>query len=319
MKWRRLGRIFDPEQFNLIEGQCGYAQSPQALVCDGFVRIYFSTRVRDSHGMFVSHVAYVDFDPGLGRIIDHSRGPVIRLGPLGSFDEHGIFPMNVLRVGDEIHAFTTGWSRRRSVAVDAAIGWARSHDGGRTFEKFGEGPILAASLDQPFLVGDAFVAHFDDRFHMWYIHGTKWIQASPEQQPDRVYKIAHASSADCIDWTRSSRPLVADRLGADECQALPTVVRLGDRYHMWFCYRHATDFRTNPARGYRIGHASSADMVSWQRDDDEGGLAPSPDGWDSEMLCYPHAFHHAGRLYLLYNGNEFGRFGFGLAVLEQGS
>lgn len=318
MKWRRLGRIFDPADVELLDGQCGYAQSPQALVCDGFVRIYFSTRTRDRHGMFVSHVAFVDFDWGLTRIVDHSRGPVIRLGQLGSFDEHGIFPMNVLKVGADIHAFTTGWSRRQSVAVDAAIGWARSFDGGRSFEKFGAGPIMAASLDQPFLVGDAFVARFDDAFHMWYIHGTRWLEHLPGEQPDRVYKIAHARSIDCVDWVRSTQQQIADRLDGDECQALPTVVRHDNRYHMWFCYRHATDFRSNPARGYRIGHASSDDLVSWQRNDEEAGLTPSPDGWDSEMLCYPHVFHHAGKLYMLYNGNEFGRYGFGLAVLESG-
>ena len=34
------------------------------------------------------------------------------------------------------------------------------------------------------------------------------------------------------------------------------------------------------------------------------------------MLCYPHAFELRGKVYLLYNGNEFGRYGFGLAVLE---
>jgi hypothetical protein len=34
------------------------------------------------------------------------------------------------------------------------------------------------------------------------------------------------------------------------------------------------------------------------------------------MLCYPNLFQRDGQTYLLYNGNEFGRHGFGIAVLE---
>jgi hypothetical protein len=34
------------------------------------------------------------------------------------------------------------------------------------------------------------------------------------------------------------------------------------------------------------------------------------------MLCYPHVFRCEGRVYMLYNGNAFGRDGFGVAVLE---
>ena len=37
-----------------------------------------------------------------------------------------------------------------------------------------------------------------------------------------------------------------DSLGQIECQALPTVAWINDRWHMYFCYRYATDFRTNP-------------------------------------------------------------------------
>jgi hypothetical protein len=33
------------------------------------------------------------------------------------------------------------------------------------------------------------------------------------------------------------------------------------------------------------------------------------------MQCYPHVFECDGKVYLLYNGNEFGRYGFGLAEL----
>ena len=34
------------------------------------------------------------------------------------------------------------------------------------------------------------------------------------------------------------------------------------------------------------------------------------------MMCYPFLFSDENKHYLLYNGNDFGRFGFGLAVLE---
>jgi hypothetical protein len=196
------------------------------------------------------------------------------------------------------------------------VGLATSSDNGATFAKPFAGPVLTASPDEPFLVGDAFVAQFSGEFHMWYIHGTKWIPQPAGKAPDRVYKIAHARSDDGIAWRKSNRRLIADCLGADECQALPTVVRFGDGYHMWFCFRYATDFRSNPLRGYRIGYAFSEDLETWRRDDGNAGIEPADTEWDSEMLCYPHVFHHSGSLYMLYNGNEFGRHGFGLAVLE---
>ena len=43
----------------------------------------------------------------------------------------------------------------------------------------------------------------------------------------------------------------------------------------------------------------------------------SPNGWDSEMICYPYVFDHGSNRYMLYNGNGYGKTGFGLAVLEQ--
>jgi hypothetical protein len=35
------------------------------------------------------------------------------------------------------------------------------------------------------------------------------------------------------------------------------------------------------------------------------------------MLCYPAVFDCMGQRYLFYNGNGYGRTGFGLAVLEE--
>lgn len=318
MKWVKKGKIFDPTEHSLPSGCTQYAQAPQALVFDDFVRIYFSTRSVDINGKYLSHIAFVDMTVDLRQVIGVSTRPVIALGSLGSFDEHGIFPMSVMRHGDAIYSYTCGWSRRVSVSVDTAIGLAISRDNGLTFQRIGDGPVLSASLHEPCLVGDGFVKVIDGVFHMWYIFGTGWKRYAPNIAPDRTYKIGHATSQNGMDWVKEeARQIIPDRLGADESQALPTVIGIDGRHHMFFCYRESFDFRQANGRGYRIGHAWSDDMVNWTRADESLPLEGTPNEWDSDMQCYPHVFGCRGKVYLLYNGNEFGRYGFGLAELSK--
>lgn len=317
MKWSKLGKIFDPTEHRLPNNCFEFAQSPQTLVMDDRVRVYFSTRVRDSVGKYLSYIAFVDFDKNMQDIIGISKHTVIELGGLGCFDEHGIFPVNVVRDGDRVLAYTTGWNRKVSVSADASIGLAISHDDGLTFQKYGKGPVLSASLHEPFLIGDAFVALYGGLYHMWYIRGTKWKKAVESDPPDRVYKIAHATSEDGINWLRDGRQIITDKLNVDECQALPTVFKRDGMHHMYFCYRQAHGFRKQSNNSYRIGYAYSSDLVNWERDDSKAGIDVSDDGWDAQMQCYPHTFELDRKVFMLYNGNEFGRSGFGLAVLDE--
>lgn len=318
MRWRKLGRIFDPTHHRLPNGCVQFAQSPQALVFDDFVRIYFSTRAVDPlNGKYLSHVAFADFAKNLRDVRRVAAKAVIELGGLGCFDEHGIFPLNVVRHGDVVYGYTCGWSRRVAVSVETAIGLAVSRDDGLSFQRIGDGPVLAASLHEPCLVGDAFVRVDDGIWHMWYIFGTEWRRYDAHSAPDRTYKIGHATSTDGVHWDKEeARQIVSDVLGPDESQALPTVVTIDGIHHMFFCYRPSYDFRTARGRGYRIGHAVSRDLANWTRDDASLALVGTPGDWDGDMQCYPHAFECDGRVLLLYNGNEFGRHGFGLAELE---
>lgn len=317
MKWKKLGKIFDPTNYRLVSNCFDYAQSPQALVYDDYIRIYFSTRERDSTGKYLSHIAFVDMDKDLAKVLQVSTAPVIGLGGLGCYDEHGIFPLNVLRVQDKILGYIGGWNRRVSVSIDGAIGLAVSRDNGLTFARIGDGPVLASSLNEPFLVGDPFVLLIDDIYHMWYIYGKEWINNPDNDVNERIYKIGHARSTDGIIWTKDNRQLVDDRLNDRECQALPTVIQLGAKYHMIFCYREVFNFRQNRESGYRLGYAVSTDLENWVRDDRRVGIDVSDEGWDSDMQCYPHMFQSDGRIYLLYNGNSFGKSGFGAAILEE--
>ena len=85
---------------------------------------------------------------------------------------------------------------------------------------------------------------------------------------------------------------------------------------MWFSYRFNLGYREKN-RGYRIGYAYSEDLHNWTRKDEFAGIDMSEDGWDSESISYPFVFRLDGKVYMLYQGNEIGKNGFGLAQLAK--
>lgn len=306
MIWQDNGQIFSTKEYGI-----SFAKSPQALVFDDFIRIYFSACKPDG-AKLISYVCYIDYNIKQNKVLNFSD-KVIDDGLLGCFDEHGIFPFSPVRIDNEIFAYTSGMSRRVSVSVDTGIGLAVSKDNGKTFKRMGNGPVLTSSLHEPFLVMDGFVKKYDNTLHMWYIFGEKWKIFEGNAYPERVYKIGHAMSNDGINWQKTNKQIIKSKY-EDEAQALPTVAKFNDKYHMMFCTRDANDFRTNHARSYKLGYATSNDLKNWQRND---SLAFASSGkWASEMACYPNLFEFEKKLYLLYNGNEFGKHGFGLAQLK---
>ena len=142
--------------------------------------------------------------------------------------------------------------------------------------------------------------------------------SSPGLVADRVepvYKIRMATSHDGIHWTKLNKDLIESRIEEDEAQASPDVFYANGTYHMFFCYRYSSHYR-GKENGYRIGYASSSNLIDWIRDDSKAGIDVSDEGWDAEMVSYPHVFELDGKTYLAYLGDQVGRYGFGLAVLD---
>lgn len=317
MQWRKHGIIFDPQGYDLVDGCTDFAKSPQAIVHDDFVRVYFTSQKKTNDGKWLSCPQYVDFSRDFKTILSIAQKPIMEQGALGQFDEHGIFPIHVVQHDSRTLAYTSGWSRRTSVSVDMAIGLAESFDNGQTFERYGAGgPIMTATHNEPCMVCDGFVIHHDNIYNMFYIYGSEWKKYEHSNQPERIYKITRAISQDGVHWDRDGINFIPDKL-RDECQALPTVIKHKELFHMYFCYRGAFDFRNNKDNAYRLGYAYSKDLINWTRDDDLGGIRRSKEGWDSQMMCYPNVFKCGNKIYMLYNGNEFGRHGFGLAELTE--
>lgn len=313
--WKKLGRAFVPQEVQGRPWLKEFAQAPSTLVFDDFVRVYFSCRPNaDANGQYVSHSAYVDLDRGnLFQVLRVSEQPILPLGGLGEFDEFGTYPVSVIRDGTRVRAYYAGWTRCESVPFNTGIGVAESHDGGQTFVKLGTGPVLPYTPDEPFVLSGPKVRRFENQWVLWYIAGRRWKVV--DGRPEPVYKIRMARSDDGLTWHKLNRDLIDSRIEEDEAQASPDVFFANGKYHMFFCYRYSGQFRSKD-KGYRIGYASSTDMLHWVRDDSKAGIDVSDEGWDAEMISYPHVFALDGKTYLAYLGDQVGRHGFGLAELQ---
>lgn len=315
-KWNKLGKVFDPRYRKGLDWLDEYAQAPATLIFDDFVRVYFSCRPkRDENGQFVSYSAYVDLDrKNLFKIVNIAKKPILELGKKGCFDEFGTYPVSVMRRDDEMWVYYAGWTRCSSVPFNVGIGFAKSKDGGETFQRLGDGPILPYTPDEPFTISGPKVREFNDKLYLFYVAGNKWL--SIEGRSEISHRIRVATSDDGITWTKHNKDLIPNFWDENESQASPDVFFANGKYHMFFCGWVPSKFRETKNR--KIGYASSEDLITWTRDDSKAGIdiSEGADDFDNAMVAYPHVFELDGKTYMLYLGNEVGRYGFGLAELE---
>jgi predicted GH43/DUF377 family glycosyl hydrolase len=310
MNWVKQGLIFEPG--GMHGWMNSHAQIPTVFVMADRFRVYFATRPRND----LTLTTFVDLDKQDPKkvLYVHDR-PVLETGRYGMFDGHGIMPNHVMRMGDEVWLYYVGWYRGSTIPYHNAIGLAVSRDEGVTFEKMFEAPVLDRTPTEPFSMGSIYVLEEGGLYHMFYTYVFDWLVVNGKQEP--IYHIRHATSSDGVSWTKTGRVII-DQKHPGEAIARPSIIRKGGRWHMWFCYRGSEDFRGG-ADSYRIGYASSENLLDWHRDDSRAGIDVSESGWDSEMVTYPCIVEDGGRHIMFYNGNRFGTTGFGYAIGSEGA
>lgn len=311
MRWTKKGLIHAPD------GRFGWNRTHAAVptidVVDERVwRIYYAARDADNR----SRASYIEVEAGRPeRILHEHPEPILPLGKLGTFDDCGIMPSWIVSVDPVTrYLYYIGWTTRVTVPYHNSIGLALSHDGGRTFTKLGEGPLFGPTLTEPYFTGTSCVLLDRGVWKNWYMSCTKWEQHAGRMEP--FYHLKCAESVDGIHWRRDGQVAIDLKPGEAGIARASVLIEHG-RYRMWYAHRDLTDYRSDRQHSYRIGYAESSDGKCWERKDGEVGIDVSADGWDAEMLCYPQIFTAGGRKYLLYNGNGFGRSGFGYATLDE--
>ena len=299
MKWNKLGLLYQAPSINSYLDS--HAANPLALhLKDDLFRVFFSGRNIEQK----SSVGYVDINIHTQEIFDVCTECSFKFSPdPDSFYSHGVSIGNIYDMGSRSYVLFMAWQIRGNSHWRGDIGQLELGKNKKSFTLAMDQPFLTKDAEDPVSLSYPCVILDDDNYKMWYGSTISWDSPNGEM----IHVIKYATSLDGLTWHKHGLAIPYE-LGVAQAFSRPSVIKDNFGYHMWF------SFRSGSGETYRIGYAHSRDSINWERRD--SGINISESGWDSEMICYPFVFDHKGRRYMLYNGNDFGKTGFGLAILE---
>ena len=312
-KWKKLGLIFDPtDRYDWMQT---HAQLPITIpivngrynksVSTDFFRIYFATRDDEQR----SQIGFIDIDiNNPTKILNIPKEPILKYGEMGYFDEHGVYPSSIIEAHGKLYMYYIGWNKGAEYPMFyASIGLAISEDGGNTFKKYSKAPIMSRSEYDPWMVTAPFVNKDQDIYKMYYVSGLSW-KINTQNKLTSKYHVKYAYSKDGINWLRDGKISIDFKNNIETNISKVYSEKINDIYKVWFSFVDE--------KSYKIGYGESTDGITFKRKDEEiSFIKDSSIIFDTEMQCYPYLFRVNEKTYMLYNGDNFGEMGFGMAIL----
>jgi hypothetical protein len=300
MHWEKLGLLYSPPQKN--EWLQTHAANPLPIHVAGDVyRIFYSGRNNENR----SSVGCVDIDIIKKEVIQDNQNVVFKYGPHDSFYSHGVSIGNAFQRDGYMVIPYMGWKIENKDHWYGTVGTMILTPDLKVDESQSGLIFMNLDEDDPISLSYPWVVHEDGVYKMWYGSTLSWESDNGEM----VHVIKYATSNDGINWDKHG-VAVPYEIGIAQAFSRPTVMRHKDVLHMWYSYRSGS------GKKYRIGYARSKDGgATWIRRHNNLKIDISVDGWDSEMVCYPYVFRHKENIYMIYNGDGYGKTGFGIAQL----
>ncbi len=305
LPWRKKGLLFQPQD------ECfTHCSHPCAIQIDSDQFIFAYTQ-RDK--LSKSHIFLVRAIIKAGKVTFTSE-PILAISPGEPcrFDCDGAISVCFVRNAERIYLYYVGWQILPDSLWICDTGRCVLDCENLTLTREFFGPVLGRDKHNPLFAAATAFHVSGSLWQTWYNSGIRWEKTSDGWK--HHYGIHYASSADGIDWKCEPGMCIPFADEYEYAFGRPCVIKKDDKFYMWYAHRATKTIPT-----YRIGFATSIDGRKWDRFDSLSGIDVSLSGWDSEMICYPYVFEHEGVFYMLYNGNGYGRSGFGLAVLENES
>jgi hypothetical protein len=302
-KWKKMGLIVSPAHTKYSTSHC---QHPTPVkIFENIYRVFYGSRNSEN----LTQVFSFDFDIDNLKVLDIESLPLLTLGELGGFDQHGIYPSSVVENQDgNFFLYTIGFTQGKQPLYHTGIGLSTMNNECRNLNKFSIAPILSVSEYDPCNITGPYVIKENEIYRMWYVSCFKWTINEGYYQSH--YHIKYAESVDGINWKRDGLVSIDHVHPGETNIARPWILKEDGIYKAWFSYCCGK-------QGYRIGYAESADGgYKFERMDHLAGIHPSDEPWENEAVAYPAVIVHKGKKYMFYNGNKFGKDGVALAIEE---
>jgi PKD repeat protein len=236
----------------------------------------------------------------------HPDNPVYQ-GKSGEFDSNSSFHPAIIVYENQYHMWYSGYDGQGN---GSRVGYAVSEDG-ISWERHPDPALVTASssswddlsVQQPTVLFDG------TTWHMWYTGLNVSGFASR--------RIGYATSTNKINWTKhESNPVLGPGPGGswdDEWVGWQKVLFVDGMYHIWYTGGNGTLTR--------IGHATSVDGVTWEKDPMNPVLTVGISGtWDDLTVSTPTVSYDGHTFHMWYCGAQtvFGDWKVGYAVSLDG-
>lgn len=298
--WTKLGLVLEARGTSL---ERTHAMLPSPDVRDDCVRVYFTSCDEDLRGRIFS----VDLDKVAPRtVLRRPVAAVLELGENGAFDADGVNPSQLLLVNGAQFLYYIGWKRRdESVPYTLFAGLAISEDDGRTFRRVAKSPILPPTNSEAYFRTAPHVHAVSGGWAMYYIGGGAFFTSRAGKRLP-LYGLCRSYSKDGISWS-GGETLMRPNVDAGE-------IGFGRPFLWRDCEgRRCLYISVRTEAGYTLCSFPD-DGRQIEREKAHCLVPVSSSGWDSEMTCFGAPYSTAGSEFLFYNGNQFGRTGFGVAT-----
>lgn len=308
MPWSKRGLIYCPKGETSWQKHSFMTPTPW-LRDSETIRLYGG--FRDHEGK--SRIGYIDVQASNPKnVLAVSKEPVIDLGKLGMFDDRGMILGDVVEDNTQdqscLRMYYVGFQNVENAKFYAFSGCALSHDGGESFERYSNIPVMDRSDEGLFIRAIHSALQRDGQWHIWYSTGSGWENINGIEYPQ--YLIRHTTSDNGLTFSNEGTVCIAPN-DSEYRIGRPRVYLLEDGQHLMYITSDTYN------KKYQAHAALSNDGIKWQRNNVPlQGFTPSSHGWDSQMVCYPVRLHTTYGTYLFYSGNDMGLTGVGYCIWE---
>ncbi len=214
MRWVKKGLICSHETFHLPWYMKNTMVPVPYLIEAGRLRVFITMCDEKNIG----RIGYVDVNPkNPSEILGYSKTPVVDIGDDGCFDDNGVVTASLMKEGDRLYLYYSGYQSCVKVPYLIFAGVAVSKDNGHTFTKLSSRVPLLDRVDGEVATRCApFVMKDGDVYKIWYTSdtGSGWVSGEKKKLP--LYDLKYATSDSPTEWPRHKGNTVVPLKDRDE-------------------------------------------------------------------------------------------------------